>query len=180
MSTRKFYGNYFHNITAHAPIQNKFISGRSANTKEQERVFNSINNITRTSSNHPDHIIGNVFIQIQAEKAFKAEQTSTYDTQEAHVSKLASSLPNFGNTIIPKQVLARNYSPWQAHLERIRDFSLAGEGIWWRTCNNGDMEFFYSKGNPEAVPEGPLLHHFPSSKFKKEKTYLKCCRQTCL
>ena len=62
MSTRKFYGNYFHNITAHAPIQNRLISGRSANTEEQERVFNSINNITRsTSSDHPDHIIGNVF-----------------------------------------------------------------------------------------------------------------------
>ena len=59
MSTRKFYGNYFHNITAHAPIQNRLISSRSANTEEQERVCNSINNITRTTpSNHPDHIIG--------------------------------------------------------------------------------------------------------------------------
>ncbi len=181
MSIRKFYGNYFHNITTHAPIQNRLISGRSANTEEQERVFNSINNITRmTSSNHPEHIIGNVFIRVQAEKELKVEQPSTSDTQEAYVSKLASSLPNFGNTVIPKQMLAKNYRPWQAHLERICDFLLAGEGIWWRTCNNGDIEFFDAKGNSEAVPKGPTLHHFRSSNFKKEEAYLKCCWQACL
>ncbi len=45
-----------------------------------------------------EHIIGNVFIRVQAEKELKAEQPSTSDTQEAFVSKLASSLPNFGNS----------------------------------------------------------------------------------
>ena len=181
MTTRKFYGNYFHNITAHAPIQNRLISGISANTEEQERVFNSINNITRmTSSNHPDHIIGNVFVRVQAEKEFKASQPTSSDMQQAHVSKLASSLPDFGNTVIPKQMLVNNYRPWQSHLERICDFLLAGEGIWWRTCENGDIEFFYAKGNHEAVPQGPTLHHFRSSNFKKEEAYLKSCWQTCL
>ncbi|CAB3995246.1 Hypothetical predicted protein [Paramuricea clavata] len=58
-----------------------------------------------TSSNHPDHIIANVFVRVQAEKEFKASQPTTSDTQQAHVSKLASSLPDFGNTVIPKQML---------------------------------------------------------------------------
>ena len=106
LTTRKFSGNYFHNITSHASIQNRLISGRSANTEEQERVFNSINNITRmTSSYHPDHVIGNVFIRVQAEKDL---QPSISDTQEAHVTKLASSLPKFGNTVFPNQMLTRN------------------------------------------------------------------------
>ena len=133
-----------------------------------------------TSSNHPEHIIGNVFIRVQAEKELKAEQPSISDTQEAHVSKLASSLPNFGNTVISKQMLVSNFRPWQTHLERICDFLLAGEGIWWRTCNNGDIEYFDAKGNHEAVPQGPTLHHFRSSNFKKEEAYLKHCWQTCL
>ena len=181
MTSRKFYGNYFHNITSHAPIQTRLISGRSANTEEQERVFNSINNITRmTSSYHPDHIIGNVFIRIQAEKDLKSLQPSISDTQEAYVTKLASSLPNFGNTVIPKQMLIRNRKVWQAHLERTCDFLLAGEGIWWRTCTNGDIEFFYAKENPEAVPQGPTLHHFRSSNFKAEESYLKKCWELCL
>jgi hypothetical protein len=145
MSTRKFYGNYYHNI-AHAPIQNRLISGRSANTEEQERVLNSINNITRmTSSNHPEHIIGNVFIRVQAEKELKAEQPSTSDTQEAHVSKLASSLPNFGNTVIPKQMLVSNFRPWQAHFERICDFLLAGEGIWLEHATMVTLCFFMQR-----------------------------------
>ncbi|CAB4035866.1 Hypothetical predicted protein [Paramuricea clavata] len=156
LTTRKFYGNYFHNITAHAPIQNRLISGISTNTEEQERVFNSINSITRTTSSyHPHHIIGNVFIRLQAEKDLKSLQPSISDTQEAHVTKLASSLPTFENTVIPKQMLTRNPRFWQAHLERICDFLLAGDGIWWRTCTNGDIEFFDAKGNPDAVPQGP-------------------------
>jgi hypothetical protein len=133
-----------------------------------------------TSFNHPEHVVGNVFIQVQAEKELKAEQPSTSDTQEAHVSKLASSLPNFGNTVIPKQMLVSNFRPWQAHLERICDFLKAGEGIWWRTCNNGDIEFFYAKENPEAVPQGPTVHHFRYSNFKRGEAYLKRCWETCL
>ena len=183
MSTRKFYENYCHKITSHAShhIQNRLISSRSANTEEQERVFNSINNITRmTSSYHPDHVIGNVFIQVQAEKDLKSLQPSISDTQEAHVTKLASSLPKFENTVIPNQMLTRNPRVWQAHLERISDFLLAGGGIWWRTCKNSDIEFFYAKGNPEAVPEGPKLHYFRSSNFKAEENCPRDCSKICL
>ena len=38
----------------------RLICGKSCNVEEQERVFNTITNITKTtSSNHPSHIIGN-------------------------------------------------------------------------------------------------------------------------
>ena len=117
---------------------------------------------------------------MQAEKDLNSLQPSISDTQEAHVTKLASSLPKFGNTVIPNQMLTRNPRVWQAHLERISDFLLAGGGIWWRKCNNGDIEFFYAKGNPEAVPEGPKLHHFRSSNFKAEENYLRDCWKMCL
>ena len=42
------------------------------------------------------------------------------------------------------------------------------------------MEFFYAKGNPEAVAEGPKLHHFRSSNFKAEENYLRDCWKMCL
>ena len=72
MTTRKFYGTYFHNITAHAAIQNRLVSGRSTYIEEQERVFNAITSITRsTSSYHSNHIIGNVFVRLQAERKLK-------------------------------------------------------------------------------------------------------------
>ena len=39
LSVHKFYGTYFHNITSHAQIQNRLVSGRSANTEEQKRIL---------------------------------------------------------------------------------------------------------------------------------------------
>ena len=74
-------------------------------------------------------------------------------------------------------MLVRNARPWQAHLGRICDFLLVGEGIWWR-CQNGDIKFLDAKENPETS-RGPTVHHFRSSNFKKE-AYLKHCWELCL
>ena len=183
LTVRKFYGTYFHNITSYAPIQNRLISGRSANTEEQERVFNAITNITRTTSSfHGNHIIANIFVCLQAEKHFanhhasNVEKTSTHVSKKAHVSKIASTLPQFANTVIPKDMLVNRPSYWQAHLERISDFLLVGKGIWW----NENVHFFDAKGNPESLESGPILHHFRSSSFKSEEVYLKKCWVKCL
>ena len=183
LSMRKFYGTYFHNITSHAPIQNRLISGRSANTEEQERIFNAITNITRTTSSfHPDHVVSNILVRLQAEKDFSTNQhhASSVEKQQAHVSKLASSLPGFPNTVIPKDILVNHPSSWQAHLERISDFLLVGKGFWWNKSENGNIYFLDAKGNPESMETGPLLHHFRSSSFKSEESYLKECWLKCL
>ena len=101
---------------------------RKSNVEEQERVFNTINNITgTTSSYHASHITGNVFIQLEAEKKMKAYQTPETDKQEAHLTKLASTLPCFGNTTISCKMMLTRSSVWQTHLERISDFLLAGK-----------------------------------------------------
>jgi hypothetical protein len=39
MTTQKFYSNHFHNITAHAPIQNRLISGISAQTPKNRNKY---------------------------------------------------------------------------------------------------------------------------------------------
>ena len=94
LSVHKFYETYCHNITSHAQIQNRLVSGRSANTEEQERIFNAITNITRTmSSFHPDHVVSNILVCLQADKDFTTNQhhPSSVEKQQAHVSKLASS-----------------------------------------------------------------------------------------
>ena len=62
-------------------------------------------------------------------------------------------------------MLVRNARPCQAHLERICDFLLVGEGIWWRRCQNGDIEFLDAEGNPETSPHGPTVHHFLSQQL---------------
>ena len=151
LTVRKLYGTYFHNITSHAPIQNRIINDLSASTEEQERIFNAITNITRTTSSfHGNHIIANILIRLQAEKHLSANyHASTVETQQSHVSRPASSLPKFNDTIIPKNIMINHPASWQAHLERISDFLRVGRGVWWDTNENGDTHFFDSKGSPE-------------------------------
>ena len=131
MTTRKFYGTYFHDLTAHAPLQLRLVSGTTANTEEEERMFNTVKSITSSTSNgHPDHIIGNLFIRLQAEEQLGKSRT-TVAKQESQVSKLAKSLGLRTNTIIPIPVIKKHARSWQAHLQRIADFLLPGKGIWW-------------------------------------------------
>jgi hypothetical protein len=76
LTTCKLYGNYYHNISSHAAMQHRLVNGKACNVEEQEIIFNTITNITKsTSSYHPSHIIGNIFIQLQLRnrcKLFKA------------------------------------------------------------------------------------------------------------
>jgi ApbE superfamily uncharacterized protein (UPF0280 family) len=64
-------------------------------------------NITHTTSSfHGNHIIAkNILVRLKAEKHLSANHhASTVEKQQAHVSKLASTLPQFSNTIIPKDI----------------------------------------------------------------------------
>ena len=50
-------------------LQLRLVSGKTANTEEEEFMFNTVKSITSSISNgHPAHIIGNLFIRFQAEK----------------------------------------------------------------------------------------------------------------
>ena len=174
LTTRKLYGNYYHNITCHAAVQHRLINGKACNVEQQERIFNTITNITKaTSSYHPSHIIGNIFIRLQAEKEMQAFQGTNCDSkQESSVSQLASSLPAYGNTIINGKLIEKHIRSWQAHLERISDFLLPGKGSWWLEQENGNVEFFDGERAVSTHQQGPLLHHFRSSSFSAEEEYL--------
>ena len=183
MSFRKFYGVYFHKLSAHAAIQHRLISGKSCHAEEQERVFNAVTQITRaTSSNKPGHIIGNVFLRIQAEKKMgRYHLENTVSNQQTHISKLAKSLPALGNTVVPFTIITSHSSSWQAHLERISDFLMLGKDVWWTSNEEGEVEFFDSvESKIDSKVEGPRLHHFRSSNFKYEEEYLNECWSVCL
>ena len=72
MTLRKFYGTYFHDLTALDLLQLRILSGCSSNAEEEEeRTFNTVKSMTNTTSNYrPAHIISNIFISLQAEEKF--------------------------------------------------------------------------------------------------------------
>ena len=124
ITRRKLYGKYFHNLSTHAPMQVRIISGQSCNAEDEERTFKAITSITKsTSSNHASHLIGNVLIRLQCEDAFKeiSIETRKHET-DGNIRKLSLALPNFPNTLFPSFVLHKYRNYWQPHLERISDF----------------------------------------------------------
>ena len=179
LTVRKLYGKYFHGIIVHGPIQERFISGESANAEDEERMFNTVKGITQqTSSMRPGHIIGNLFIRMQAEKSFSKSTKVKRRVEDTEISKISKQLPSIPDTVIPYDIIQCYWREWQAHLERISDFLLPGRGIWWEECDIG-VKFYDSSLQADFRDEGPILHHFRSSSFEKELNYLSDCWKTC-
>ena len=58
---------------------------------------------------------------------------------------------------------------------------MPGKGIWWKYDElRGEVEFFDSDAGHDTHSEGPILHHFRSSDFKKEEEYLSQCWIECM
>lgn len=174
LTSRKMYGRYWHSLTTHARIVYRIISLSSVHTEEEERTFSSIYNIaTGTTSGRPGEIITPTLVRNQAEtkQREKDQGGSAWSQQNSSVSQLSSILPKFSNSVIPNGFQIKYPGEYQCHLERISDFLLPGEGVWWRRDLRG-IEFFDSEDEPRSRPEGPFLHHFRYSNLKKEEEYL--------
>ena len=67
---------------------------------------------------------------------------------------------------------------YQVHLERISDFLLCGEGVWWRHNLSG-VEFLDGP-QERQTNNGPPLHHFCSHTLQSEEQHLRKCWKECL
>ena len=172
LTYRKLFGIYYHSITCHAPLTSRIISLSSVDTEEEGREFSTINSISKSTSNgHPEHIIPNSIIRVQAERSFRSKKSALTD-QQSKIGQFAKNLPNFPDTSVPNEFLDSKI--YQAHLEQISDFLLCGRGVWWHADEESQEIIFHdSKEQPEFREEGPPIHHFRSSSFQSEKEYLK-------
>ena len=180
ISKRKMFGKYFHSLITHAPILNRIISLRSLNAELQERAFGQANAISKATSNyHPDHIISNVIVRFQVEA--NREKQSLLLQQNCIVSNLAKALPPFTNTVLPSALLEEtNAAEVQAHLERVSDFLLPGQGVWWKGKPDGGIEFLDSSLEASSHLDEPQLHHFRCSNMSDELKYLTKCWKKCI
>lgn len=70
---------------------------------------------------------------------------------------------------------------WQAHVQKISDFLDVGK-VWWQWHDDGSVEFFDSKDEPETRPCGPSLYPFRSNSIKSvqqhlDNTWVKCTKK---
>ena len=179
LTRRKLFGVYFHNLSAHAGMMLRLISGQASNAEQQERIFNHIKRITGSTSNyHPEQIIPNLLVRLQAENEMHLHANDA-SQQQAEITKLAEVLPPNTNTSIPLRLIKNHSRDWQAHLQCISDFLVEGEGVWWER-NEDKIVFHDITKSPNTNNHGPQIHHFRSSSLPKEEIYLQKCWQKCL
>ncbi|KAL9977623.1 hypothetical protein ACROYT_G015049 [Oculina patagonica] len=99
--------------------------------------------------------------------------------QESRLGKLARCLPPSQNTIIPHRVILKYPQAYQTNLEKISDYLLCGEDIWWRHIVAG-VEFLDGPDENRSNDKGPPLHHFRSYTLKSEDQYLMECWKECV
>ena len=174
ITKEKLYGKYLHNLLVHSPVQYRIINGKSINCEGEERFFNTIKQITHTtSSNRPGHIIGNLVVRHQIET--RCKDTYQHTNERKQIDKDIRDLSLIiekvqYNSLFTYEYIKNNVEDWQSHLERISDFLLEGEGIWWKKTKFG-IEF-NDKTEFINYPLKPKVCHFRSTDIHKTQIEL--------
>ena len=119
LTSRKLFGSYYHSLTKHAPEQHRIVSSRTSNTEKEEATFNSIKVATNLASNHhPNNIIANALIRLQAKDALNENQTTP--ERESKITKMYGSIKgNFKNTVISFHWIKKYKRQYQCLLKSI-------------------------------------------------------------
>lgn len=112
---------------------------------------------------------------IQQQINLKPDTLKKQNSMISHQSKL---LEKRGNTIFSNEFVKKNPVLFQAHLERISDFMLAGKDVWWSWVEGG-IEF-YDGEEPCRRQEGPRIHNFTSFNLHRETSFLASVWKTCV
>ena len=175
LTSRKLFGTYYHSLTKHASEQYRLFSGRCFNTEKEEATFNKLKISTNlTSNHHPDNVITNAIIRLQANYQLK----NTYDNITSSCKRFSNySLIKcyFKNTQFTFDYIMQNYREYQCLLERIADYLLE-EGVWWIETHFG-VEFLDLK---KPSMSAKSLHHFRSYLISEELAMVSECWQQCI
>ena len=173
ITREKLYGKYEHNLLVHAPIQYRLVSGSSINCEDEERMFNSIKDITQsTTNNKPGHVIGNLIVRQEVESACKQkyEFDISKDSTLNDIQRIGKKLyQNEKNSNFSYNFIHENSVDWQSYLETISDFLIFGENVWWEKNEFGFEFFDFDKipQNSDSSPQSPSFQVFQYSFYNK-------------
>ena len=147
-------------------IQYRLVGGASINCEDDERIFNSIKDITQsTTNNKPGHLIGTLIVRQEVESACKQkyEFDLSKDSTLNGIQRIGDNIyQNEKNSHFSCDFIHENSADWLSHLERISDFLIFGQNIWWEK-NEFGFEFFDFDKIPQNIDLHPKVHHFRPS-----------------
>ena len=154
ITERALWGKYSHALIYHSPIMYRIVSGKSANAEQEERIFNTLKQITRTTSNQqPDSTLLNNNIRLQVRDQFNLK---TLTKEQHEIRKICQSLPKEKNTIIPFWIIDKYRDEWQGHLQRISDYLL--ERCWCLEHEEG-IQFLDNEATSKSEKKYTILGH---------------------
>ena len=143
--------------------QYRLISGESINCEDEERCFNLIKNITKDTSNYkPGHLIGNLIVrqEIESQCRERYDFDQKKDSTLRDINETGKKVKETRyNSLFTYDYIQNNSADWQAHLQRISDFLIFGENIWWKKTEFG-IGFFDVDNEPEKIELKPKVDHF--------------------
>ena len=179
MSSRRFYGIYFHNMVCHFAHMYRIICLRSLLAEKDECMFGDLQTIAKhTCVPRPEAIIAKCLTKFGARHLLETSKPGSFEQQDSLISREAKKLPPSVCSEFTDEFVRKNQTLWQAHLERLGDYLLLGQGVWWEKTPNGYKFFDVTEDGMPAILLGPPLHHFRSTSLSEEKKYLAECWQS--
>ena len=176
MSKRSFYGIYYQSLITHSAEQYRLFSGRSSNTEKEEAVFNTLKKFTNlTSNHHPDNVIYNALVRIQAHQILTANEEDKERNDETFANLYQPIKQNLSNTIISFEWIEKHYSCYQALLEQIAEYLICDTKCWKETTMG--ILFLDNEANKNLIIK---IHNFRSSTIEDVNNYLRRCWNKCL
>ena len=170
LTSRKFFGSHFHSLTVHAPEILRLFSLSSIVTEQEERCFGDLRRISENTTNRQaKYICENAVLRFTYHQSMKED---SFSTQDSTIKKQAQLLPPGQNSTIQPHIAVKRPVLLQAHLERIVDFLIPGEGVWWHWEEN-NLIFHDGPNEPAIHIEGPSPPHFRTSNMKTEHERLR-------
>lgn len=165
MSRTKFFGLYLHTLSSHAGPQYEIMCLRSVNTEHQERLFGQARQIVSSTTNRkPNNIIPAILLRLQARREL-GQLVSPVQNTESQVQIASKGLAPFHRTKLEVEFVQKHLRSWQAHLTRISNYMLLGEGVWWKV-EGSHYIFFDGDSDPNFKKEMTELPHFRSTGLK--------------
>ncbi|XP_078684908.1 uncharacterized protein LOC144918223 [Branchiostoma floridae x Branchiostoma belcheri] len=181
LTARCLYGIYFHTLTTHAPTVFRIVALSSAHTESEERVFNQLRGIHRTTgcSRRPGQVIGNMLVRTHCENVLRSDKGTTYQPDSIVSNAAKVKQTGVEDTIVPLHIIDKFPKAWQAHCERLADYLQCGKGEWWTVHEEGVI-FHDGSTHPDSLPSGPQMLHFRSSSLKTVEQHLCQSWKKCL
>ena len=171
MSERKFYGIYYHSLIRHSAEQYRLFSGRSSNTEKEEAVFNTFKKFTNlTSNDHPDNVICNALVRIQAHQILTANEKDKERNDETFANLYQPIKQNLSNTIISFEWIEKHYSCYQTLQEQIAHYLICDTKCWKKTAMG-----ILSLDHKTNKNLNMKIHNFRSSTTEEVNNYLRRC-----